>query len=88
MGTISTHTCSLSQALLDSEQPAQLSMANLSNSPLKLVSRGLLSPASLFFPGWLSRGGGLCVLMRLGEGHLALILDFESSGQKGMNIHH
>lgn len=30
MGTIATHACSLSQALLDSEQPAQLSMANLS----------------------------------------------------------
>lgn len=36
MGTISTGPCPLSQAFLDSEQLAQLSKVDLSNSPSKL----------------------------------------------------
>lgn len=53
MGKISISTHFLSQAFLDSEQPAQLSMVNWSNSPSKLVSRSLPFSSSLLFLRWL-----------------------------------
>lgn len=82
MGTISTGTCRLSQAFLDSEQLAQLSKVDLSNSPSQL-SCLKRSPFPFIPPLSKVALGGLQLMCGVAEGTSSPCFGLQTHKPKG-----